>query len=192
MWHPASFLGKALRAEFADHHRPDLEGNAQVSGDAKRTSAPLDIWGDLYARVYDGRGACEYWRAAADGLRFGGVAASGLGSVTLSPPFLFPNGAYPTDGDTQYATIYLDGVSQGVQAVCTYAFLTVEDVTVPAGLFEDCLKIEMHIDYAGQHEENFHMWVGEGVGPARRDERPFGGTEWEALLSCSMSGTPPS
>jgi len=172
---------------------PLTEGDAWIyqdegSGHTRTISGTIDIWGDLYARVYDSRGSYEYWRAAADGLRFGGLVPSGLGSVTLSPPFHFPNGAYPGEGDTQYATIYVDGVSQGVQAVCTYAFLTVEDVTVPAGLFGDCLKIEMHIDYAGQHQENFHMWVAEGVGPVKRDERPFGGTEWEELTAATVGG----
>jgi hypothetical protein len=127
-------------------------------------------------------GYANGWQTAADGLRHPGYDnpyPPDEGLVCFSPPLYFANGLEVGDGDTQAVN--------GGDVVFSYEFLGVESVTVPAGTFEDCMKLEIHIE-SGGHDDAFHLWLAKGVGSVKRDERPLGGDEWEELISATVGG----
>jgi len=150
-------------------------------------SGTEEIWGSLYARQVNDEGYASYWQASSDGLRNSGWYEPGTGTVTLNPPLLLRNCLELGYSESQSLPTYLNGSPIGVTQV-TYTLVGLETITVPAGTFEDCVKLDVTFQPAGEPAERFYTWVAKGVGQVRRDERPFGGTGWEELLAASVSG----
>jgi ketosteroid isomerase-like protein len=70
-------------------------------------------------------------------------------------------------------------------------FVTLEDVSVPAGTFPDCIKLEFQAEYVGgggHHVDHAYWWYAEGVGLVKEDHRPFGGTQWAELVAATVGG----
>jgi len=139
--------------------------------------------GEFWRLVEAEGGAIQYFEAGGDGLRLGGYYEPGFGTIEFDPAIFWPNGLTPGDGATQVTHSYLDGVDQGEVAMW-FRLLQPESVTVPAGSFDDCLKIEMAPSFGDRQ----YSWAAEGVGEVKFDSRPFGGNWWSELISASVNG----
>lgn len=129
-------------------------------------------------------GAAAYCQASADGLRLGGVRPAGAASITFDPAFCMPNGLDPGAAGTQTSDIYQDGSLIG-QAAFSYRFLTVESVTAPVGVLDDCLKVEVQLEAGAAGSWRSYVWLAKGLGVAQADSRPFGGEDWAELVAAT-------
>lgn len=136
-------------------------------------------------------GATDYWQTAPDGLRTAGFHDPTVpADILFSPPLLIPNGLDPGDSVTQTAAITINSVPSG-EASFTYTLLGTETVTVPAGIFQDCVKSEVLIS-TPQGTKHFYQWNAKNVGPVQYDSQPFGGTDsWALAGYTAPSSNPP-
>ena len=179
--------------DVTDHY-PLAEGDTRTydtsyGEDTRTVSGTEMLWGQEYACLVASDGHTVYWQSAPDGVQMGGWYEPGEDTCTFNPGLYFPNDLYPGDGDTQVSTFYQGSVSPGT-VVCTYQFVGLEDVTVPAGTFPDCMKIEVQLEcqFAGGEDLHTYFWWANGVGQIKEDERPFGGEYWEELASATVGG----
>jgi len=166
--------------------------NSDWGAYTKTVSGTEEIWGETCIRVVFDEGTVEWYQTDSDGVRFWGSQSPGEPQLTVNPPLFTPNGLYPGDEAASDTTLYLDGVPQG-QLVATGRFVGFEDVTVPAGTFVNCLKLEGQIDAPPGYEEMEepeYIWYALGVGVVKTDSRPLGGDSWRELLSATIGGTP--
>lgn len=153
---------------------------------SKTVSGTQELFGELYAQMIEDSGDVEYWRAAPEGLYLGGFYWTEEGLISFSPAFCIANGLDPGANDAQTATAYLDGVEMGAVQF-TYEFIGVEDVTVPAGTFEDCMKLHITLDMGGDFTE-FYLWAARDRGLVKTDARDFGSDDWDILISATVAG----
>ena len=152
----------------------------------KTISGVLDLFGFTYAGlVNQDRGDIEYWRVAPEGLYLGGRYEPEEGTVSFDPALYIANGLFASDSDNQTSTAYLDGETELGPVQFGWQFVGVETVTVPAGTFEDCMKLQVTM-YMGGEPDQFHIWAAKGVGIVKLDSGSFGGDWWEVLLSAEV------
>jgi len=125
------------------------------------------------------------WVPQPIGLFLGGFYETADGMTSFDQPLLIPNGLFPGYNGGGISTVYLDGVEVGTVDF-TWAFVAAEAVTVPAGTFEDCMKIWFRTEPSGGSVDEFYLWVARGVGIVKRDNGSFGGDWWEVLLSAEV------
>lgn len=136
--------------------------------------------GQSYANKVNSEGNTEYWQAAADGLHYGGFSED-IGQVTFKPVLVIPNGMTVGQVVNGSAQIYVDGALQ-TQATMVLKLADVSDVTVPAGTFQNCLKLEMRLQAPGLGENHYYQWLAKGVGEVIWDSTPFEGTQSDLLV----------
>jgi hypothetical protein len=142
------------------------------------------LWGREYVcRVNAAENQVSYEQVTSAGYYHGGEFYQGH-LTTFYPAFFTPNGMRPGDILQQTSSMYVDGELQGDASV-TGELLGIEDVTVPAGFFPACLKLDM-CPLVGPGGKRW--WWAEGVGQVRSDETPFGGTHDHLLLSAVVGG----
>jgi hypothetical protein len=149
----------------------------------------VDLSGQTYAVLTDyPEGSANYWLASDDGLRWGEMH-DGTSSATtvMTPPLLIPNGLDPGATGTQTVSISINGVPSG-QATFSYQFVGTEPVTVPAGTFADCMKLEMTMT-TPQGSSHIYYWAAKGVGFVKWDSRPFGGIDHSELIGYTVPST---
>jgi hypothetical protein len=78
----------------------------------------------------------------------------------------------------------VNGVPVGL-GTASWELLAVEDVTVLAGTFEDCLKMQVILDVPGEYSE-VHIWFARDVGMVKFDSLTDA-EEWE-LESATVGG----
>lgn len=140
------------------------------------------VYADL---TYQDEGETNFWVAAEDGLRMGGVSGPSGPVYSLDPPAYLPNGLDPGDTGSTTSDVYEDGSLVG-QSTLTYTFVGLESVSVPAGDFPDCLKVQ--IQTSGSGTDEFYLWLARGVGVVKQDARPFGGTAHMELVAATVGG----
>ncbi|HUU53887.1 MAG TPA: S-layer homology domain-containing protein [Armatimonadota bacterium] len=156
---------------------------------SKSISGTEELHGVVYAGLAsDEDGSIEYWLPQPEGLYLGGRYEAAEGTISFSPALLIPNGLDPGDSGNQMSTAYL-GEETGLGAVAfNWEFVGVETVTVPAGTFEDCMKLHLMVYTSGNPDE-FYVWAAEGVGVVKMDSGAFGGDDWEVLIAADVDGT---
>lgn len=175
-------------------HFPLNEGNTWVyeTPDGIHTesvSGTADVWGRVCARIVSTEdGAIEYWQAQPEGLHFAGFHEPEEGTVTFNPTLLIDNGLDTGAAGGRTSPAYLNSVTSLGDAEFTYNFEGVETVSVPAGTFEDCMRMQMRLELDGQEIDHFRMWFARGVGIVKYDNRDFGGEDWEVLLCADVGG----
>ena len=154
----------------------------------KTISGVLDLFGVTYAgMVNQDQGDIEYWRVAPEGLYQGGQYEPDEGTVSFNPALYIANGLFASDTGNQTSTAYLDGDTELGPLQFGWEFVGVETVTVPAGTFEDCMKLHVTM-YMSGHPDEFYIWAAKGVGVVKVDSGAFGGEDWEVLLSADVGG----
>jgi hypothetical protein len=155
----------------------------------KTISGTTTLLGQIYSNMtYMDDQSTDYLRNATDGAYIGGNQDEGQVMV-LSPALVLPNGLTPGQTRTENTTVYVDGVSQGT-LTANITFVGLDDVTVPAGTFANCMKVEMQLIPPGGTTEgnHFYWWLGPGLGEAIDDETPFGDTGCCLLQSATVGG----
>jgi len=170
---------------------PLSEGNTwNYDSDAgvhtESVSGTVDVLGIQYRRVVSTQGETIFWASAPDGLRQGG-RQEGTDTFTFDPPILIPNGLQVSDQGSIISALSMNGAAAGSMTT-DYVFHGVETVTVPAGTFADCMKLEITITVDGVTQDHFYSWGAKGVGTVKQDSRPFGGTGWDELTSATVDG----
>ena len=154
----------------------------------KTISGVLDLFGVTYAAlVNQDQGDIEYWRVAPEGLYQGGRYEPEQGTIGFNPALYIANGLFASDSDSQTSTAYLDEETELGPLQFSWQFVGVETVTVPAGTFEDCMKLHVTV-YMGGEPDEFYIWAAKGVGIVKLDSGSFGGDRWEVLLSAEVGG----
>jgi hypothetical protein len=156
---------------------------------ATRTiSGTQQAFGHSYARLVSDYGAVDLWRAAPEALYLGGLDYDDSGTLTFDPAYQIANGlGIGQITDEQESTAY-SGASPVGTAWFDYHFVEVEDVTVPAGTFEDCMKVRIRFQLMDQQDQQCYIWVAKGVGIVKMDSGDFGGDYWEVLISANVGG----
>jgi hypothetical protein len=154
-------------------------------------SGSTTIAGQLYANVVRTPSTwiqIEYWQVAADGLRRGGELGD-EGQLTLDPPLLVPSNLAVGQTILGSTTPSLDGVVQE-PLTFTITFTGVETVTVPAGTFPNCLKLDVRLQASDQPgPDQLTLWFAKGVGKVREYEiEPDGVTDDSQLTSATVGG----
>jgi len=128
----------------------------------------------------------SYYQSAPEGFYFGGDYYDDE-TMAIEPPFLYPSGM--ALGETRNATgsMYLDDVLQGAMSA-SLTLLGEDDVTVPAGFFPSCVKIELHVALPNDSEVHQFEWYAAGVGLVMRDDTAFGGDDYQELFSGTIGG----
>ncbi|MBN1460496.1 MAG: S-layer homology domain-containing protein [Armatimonadetes bacterium] len=154
---------------------------------SKTVSGIQEVDGVDYAQIINQTdGGIDYWRGAPEGLYLGGFYDPEEGTITFNPPVLIPNGLFPADTGSQATTAYQDGTTELGPVTLEWTFVAVEDITVPAGTFSDCMKLHINMNMGDGGTDEFHLWVARGVGIVKRDTGSFGGDDWEILLSADV------
>jgi hypothetical protein len=173
---------------------PVTEGNSytyetEEGVQTKTFSGTEVLHGRTFSRlVNQANGAVDEWLAQPDGLYFGGSHDPEGGVTSFDPAFRLPNGLDLGDlVDDQQSSVYSDATQVGT-GVFHFAFVGVEDVTVPAGTFQNCMKLQLRFQVTDQPDRQFYVWVARGVGMVKLDSGDFGGTQWEVLISANVGG----
>ncbi len=156
----------------------------------KTISGSEALHGRTFARLLTQQtGAIDYWQAQPEGLYLGGTYDSETGTISFDPAFRIDNGlGIGQIVNEQESTVY-NGTSQIGTGWFHFFFVDVEDVTVPAGTFHDCMKIQLQTQVMDQQDEQMTVWVAKGVGMVKLDTGEFGGDHWEVLVSANVGGT---
>ncbi len=169
---------------------PAVVGEKAVFTWSARVSGTKDIGGKAYSRLVESGGDELDWLLDAEGLHLGGgVHTSGTTAttVTYSPAFSFPRTMAVDDTATMTAQVSYNGVPAGSGSF-TYKLVGVESVTVQAGTFQNCLKLEVQLTQPGLDAQRFYLWLAPGVGEVKEDERPFGGGNGSELAGATIGG----
>ncbi|MFB3880333.1 MAG: S-layer homology domain-containing protein [Armatimonadota bacterium] len=172
---------------------PLTEGSTWTyeTNEGMRTSAisgTQQVFGRTYARMVSDGGGVDLWAAAPEGLYLGGMDLGDVGAVTFDPAYQLANGLFPAQYiEEQLSTVYSGSTPIGT-AFFDYYFIGVEDVTVPAGTFANCMKLRIQLRPEGQASQTFYIWAARGVGVVKMDSGDFGGDEWEVLVSADVNG----
>ncbi len=155
----------------------------------KTVSGTETLHGRLFSRLLNqADGSIDYWQAQPEGLYLGGFYQPAEGRISYDPAFHIANGMDIGDlVNDEEATAYLDSSSAGT-AWFDYHFVDVEDVTVPAGTFQGCMKLMMSVQVMDEPEEQFYVWVARGVGIVKFEAGDLSG-HWEVLISANVNGT---
>jgi len=146
-------------------------------------SGTTTLGGQVYSKLVKSDGEEEYYRAAAQGLYLGGALTEG-DLMVATPPFLFPNDLRPCETSSQTSSLTKNGVPQGNMGF-SLTFAGVETVTVPAGTFENCLRLDQVMTLPGEPEDGFSMWCAKGVGMVKEFYPPDYTRE---LVSATVGG----
>jgi hypothetical protein len=172
---------------------PLTEGSSWVyeTNDGMRTrtiSGTQQAWGQTYARMVSDYGSVDLWRAAPEALYLGGLDYGDSGTLTFDPAYQIANGlGIGQIVNEQESTAYA-GSSPAGTAWFDYYFVDVEDVTVPAGTFENCMKLRIQFQLMAEQDQQCYIWVAKGVGIVKMDSGDFGGEQWEVLVSANVGG----
>jgi hypothetical protein len=152
-------------------------------------SGTEELWGTLYARVVSSEDdEVDYWLGQPEGLYLGGFYSPEDGTISFNPPLLIDNGLEPGDSGSQSSEAWLDQRTLVGSVDFEYAFVGPQTTSVPAGTFEDCMKLRIRVQVDGDVDE-FYVWAARGVGVVKRDSGAFGGEEWEVLIAGQIGGT---
>jgi hypothetical protein len=172
---------------------PLTEGSSWVyeTNDGMRTrtiSGTQQAWGQTYARMVSDYGSVDLWRAAPEALYLGGLDYGDSGTLTFDPAYQIANGlGIGQIVNEQESTAYT-GSSPAGTAWFDYYFIDVEDVTVPAGIFPNCMKLRIQFQLMAEQDQQCYIWVAKGVGIVKMDSGDFGGDDWEVLVSANVGG----
>jgi hypothetical protein len=143
-------------------------------------SGTVTLLGQVYSSKVDSSGHTDDWLTTTNGAYMGGFLDSGDSQVTISPAIPFPNGLALGQTVTGNATLYQNGVALGAGTV-TLSFPEVDDVTVPAGTFANCMKLDVSENGPGGGE-HFYEWLAPGVGEVIQDETAFPNTHNDSYV----------
>ena len=175
-------------------HFPLHEGNTWVYETpdgicTESVSGTANVWGHVCARIVAAEdGAIQYWQAQPEGLHFAGFYEPEEGTVTFDPALPIDNGLDPGAAGGRTSPAYLQTVTPLGDAEFTYNFEGVETVSVPAGTFEDCMRMRLRIAIDAGSVDYFRVWLAKGVGIVKYDNRDFGGDGWKVLLCADVGG----
>jgi hypothetical protein len=134
-------------------------------------SGTVNLLGQDYSQLTDDSGHTNDWLTTTTGAYMGGFLDSGQSQTTIVPAIPFPNGLILGQTVTGNATLYQNGVPLGAGAL-NLNFPEVDDVTVPAGTFANCMKLEVSESGPGGGE-HLYEWLAPGVGEVMQDETAF-------------------
>ncbi|MDH4179267.1 MAG: S-layer homology domain-containing protein, partial [Armatimonadota bacterium] len=106
----------------------------------------------------------------------------------FDPPVTVPNGLSIGDFGSAAVAVYVDGVYSGT-ALHSYRLAGVEDVLVPAGLFQNCLRLERRLDLSGvaawTDPPLFATtdWLAHGLGAVKAQSREIVTPEPDLVIS---------
>jgi hypothetical protein len=147
-------------------------------------SGTITLGGQVYSVFSSSYGEAEFYRTAAAGLYLGGAdTADGL--MVATPPFIFPNDLQPCETRAQTSSVTADGVPVGNMDF-SVTFAGVETMTVPAGTFENCLRLDIVMAPPGDSGEAYSVWIAKGVGKVK-EFYPVGSYTRE-LVSATVGG----
>jgi hypothetical protein len=143
-------------------------------------SGTVTLLGQVYSSRTDSFGHTEDWLTTTTGAYMGGFVDSGQSQATIVPPIPFPNGLTLGQTVTGNALLYQNGVVLGAGTL-NLNFPEVDDVTVPAGTFANCMKLEVSENGPGGGE-HLYEWLAPGVGEVMQDETAFQNTNNDSYV----------
>jgi hypothetical protein len=169
----------------------DTWAYARVGDTATSTqtvSGTITLGGTTYHRMVYGDGDVDDMLVDSTGMHLGGMYSSGSQFV-LTPAFLIPGGLAPAEtSGLQSSTVTVGGVSQGT-ATFEATSAAIETVTVAAGTFTYCARIDMAITFPGDTPKTISMWLAKGVGKVRQITVKSGEvTKTDELTSATVGG----
>jgi hypothetical protein len=160
--------------------------NLGAGSDTQIVSGTITLSGKVYSRMVYSDGWQDFMFVDAEGVHLGGML-DGSNQMTMVPAVLIPSSLQPGQSSSMTFIVYQNSVSQG-EGSMDVIFAGVETVTVPAGTFPDCIKLDMNVVFPGESGTHWYMWLAKGVGKVKEDYRPFGEDKAYELISATVGG----
>ena len=96
--------------------------------------------------------------------------AFGIAAAILDPPTLFFPAELPLERTWDIVTVTELQLVGTAETTSTITVVAIEDVETPAGIFEDCVKLEISrriVTKLGTQRQTLYQWLGADVGPVK-------------------------